>query len=79
MAPPRLPTSAAGGHDDPNFDQPTPNDIHRRLHHYFELATFYTMVGGLLNVLAVYDACRRTGCHPAAGEKERGKRGRREG
>lgn len=55
MAPPRLPT-AASEVPDPNLDQPTPNDLHRRLHRYFELATFFTMVGGLLNVLAIYDA-----------------------
>ncbi len=53
MAPPRSPN--AGG-DDPNIDQPTLNDLHYRLHRYYELATFFTMVGGLLNVLAIYDA-----------------------
>jgi hypothetical protein len=55
MAPPRLP-SAGGGGVDPNLDQPTPQDLHRRLNRYFELATFFAMVGGLLNVLAIYDA-----------------------
>jgi hypothetical protein len=54
MAPPRL--SAAGDAQDPNRDQPTLQDLHYRLHRYFELATFFTMVGGLLNVLAIYDA-----------------------
>ncbi len=54
MAPPRLPS--AGGGDDPNSAQPTLHELHRRLHHYFELATFYVMIGGLLNVLAIYDA-----------------------
>ena len=55
MAPPRLP-SAADDPQDPNLDQPTPNDLHRKLHRYFELASFFTVVGGLLNVLAIYDA-----------------------
>jgi hypothetical protein len=54
MAPPRL--SAAGDAQDPNHAQPTLQDLHYRLHRYFELATFFTMVGGLLNVLAIYDA-----------------------
>jgi hypothetical protein len=31
--------------------------LHRGLEHYFELGTVYTMIAGLLNVLAVYDAC----------------------
>jgi hypothetical protein len=55
MAPPRLPF-VGDDSQNPNLDQPTPNDLHRRLHRYFELATFFTMVGGLLNVLAIYDA-----------------------
>ena len=42
--------------DDPNFDQPTAHDLHKLLHRYFELAGFFTMVAGLLNVLAIYDA-----------------------
>lgn len=29
---------------------------HRELHRYFELGTVYTMIAGLLNVLAIYDA-----------------------
>jgi hypothetical protein len=31
--------------------------IQRQLPHYFELGTVYTMIAGLLNILAVYDAC----------------------
>lgn len=50
MAPPRLPDTKA------NASQPTPQELHRKLHRYFELATVYTMVGGLLNILAIYDA-----------------------
>ena len=30
--------------------------LHKRLHRYFELGTVYTMVAGLLNVLAIFDA-----------------------
>jgi hypothetical protein len=30
--------------------------LHEKLHRYFELGTVYTMVAGLLNVLAIYDA-----------------------
>jgi hypothetical protein len=40
----------------PNIHQPTLDKILRDLNLYFELATFYTMVAGLLNVLAIYDA-----------------------
>jgi TM2 domain-containing membrane protein YozV len=32
------------------------NDWYRQLHRYFELGTVYTMIAGLLNVLAIYDA-----------------------
>jgi hypothetical protein len=32
------------------------DDIHRRLHRNFELGTVFTMIAGLLNVLAIYDA-----------------------
>jgi TM2 domain-containing membrane protein YozV len=32
------------------------NDWHRELHRYLELGTVYTMIAGLLNVLAIYDA-----------------------
>ena len=30
--------------------------LHKRLHRFWELGTVYTMIAGLLNVLAVYDA-----------------------
>jgi hypothetical protein len=53
MAPPR-PTNLPQG--DPNFDQPTAHDLHNLLGRYLELAGFFTMVAGLLNVLAIYDA-----------------------
>lgn len=57
MAPPAL---AAGGFDrfgdrDRN-EQPTIHALHKELHRFFELGTVYTMIAGLLNVLAIYDA-----------------------
>ena len=57
MAPPSL---AGGGFDrfgdrDRN-EQPTIHALHKELHRYFELGTVYTMIAGLLNVLAIYDA-----------------------
>ena len=32
------------------------NDWYRKLNRYFELGTVYTMIAGLLNILAIYDA-----------------------
>jgi len=55
MAPPRLPEMSRIAREDPNADQPTPNDLYR-MDYNFELATFFTMIAGLLNVLAIYDA-----------------------
>ena len=49
MAPP-----GTGG--DPALPPPSESDLHRKLHHYFEFGTVYTMIAGLLNVLAIYDA-----------------------
>ncbi len=50
MAPPR-------GPNDPNAGgQPSLDELNKELDHYFELGTVYTMIAGLLNVLAVYDA-----------------------
>ena len=70
MAPPRL-SSSQEDPQDPNRDQPTPNDLHRRLHRYFELATFFTVVAGLLNVLAIYDAAAGpVGSPPDSKKKE---------
>jgi hypothetical protein len=57
MAPPRLsPPPGAEDRNDANADQPTPHELHLTLHRYFELGTVYTMIAGLLNVLAIYDA-----------------------
>ena len=36
--------------------QPTLSRLNKELHRFFELGTVYTMVAGLLNVLAIYDA-----------------------
>lgn len=42
-----------------NADPELPDDVsklHLSLHTFFELGTLYTMIAGLLNILAVYDA-----------------------
>jgi hypothetical protein len=44
----------------PDRDLPDNNSlatIQRQLARFFELGTVYTMIAGLLNILAVYDAC----------------------
>jgi hypothetical protein len=57
MAPPRFDASnAPADPNDPNWDQPTEDELHKELHRYFELGSVFTMIAGLLNVLAVYDA-----------------------
>lgn len=40
----------------PPRDQAELDAIHRRLNRYFELGRVFTMIAGLLNVLAIYDA-----------------------
>lgn len=57
MAPPRLPGPNDPERPDPNIDQPTPGELHYQLNRYFELASFFTAVAGLLNILVIYDAC----------------------
>lgn len=52
MAPPR-PNSS----HEANKDQPTLHDLHRVLNRRFELGWVFTTIAGLLNVLAIYDAC----------------------
>lgn len=47
------------------------NDWWRELHRYFELGTVYTMIAGLLNVLAIYDAWGGPVQLTAAEEKKR--------
>jgi TM2 domain-containing membrane protein YozV len=54
MAPPRIYDPPAAG--DPNGGQPTANELNKYLHHYLELGKHFTMIAGLLNVLAIYDA-----------------------
>jgi hypothetical protein len=67
MAPPRpIDTSR----EDPNFNQPTAHDLHSLLARYLELAGFFTMVAGLLNVLAIYDAWAGPVAPPPAKEEE---------
>jgi len=57
MAPPRFVSADAPQNpDDPNWDQPTEDELHKELHRYFELGSVFTMIAGLLNVLAIYDA-----------------------
>ncbi len=51
MAPPRIGPPRADGPTNLSLDE-----LHRRLHMYFELGTLYTAIAGLLNVLAIYDA-----------------------
>jgi hypothetical protein len=53
MAPPRLPGVSPG---EPNFKQPTLHELNYVLKRDFDLAGLFTMVAGLLNVLAIYDA-----------------------
>ena len=53
MAPPRPVNTLL---NDPNFDQPTEHELNRLLNRRFELAGFFTMVAGLLNILVIYDA-----------------------
>jgi hypothetical protein len=55
MAPPVLEREALR---DPLDQHPpfTRDTLHKRLHLFFELGTVYTLIAGLLNVLAIYDA-----------------------
>jgi len=57
MAPPTRP-GAPG--EDPHIVNPGGPDLlaswHHKLHAFFELGTLYTVVAGLLNILAIYDA-----------------------
>jgi len=58
MAPPRPAPGArpAGNAEGAVANQPSLDDLHSRLGPYFELGTVFTMIAGLLNVLAIYDA-----------------------
>jgi hypothetical protein len=59
MAPPRMSQRerlSEPDPKDPNADQPNHHELHKALHRYLELGMAYTMIAGLLNVLAIYDA-----------------------
>jgi len=58
MAPPRPEGFANVGEAAANAlsNQPTLDELHFQLRGYFDLGTAYTMIAGLLNILAVYDA-----------------------
>jgi hypothetical protein len=72
MAPPR--PEAFGNGDDAAMralaHQPTLDEINFHLRGYFELGTAYTMIAGLLNILAVYDAWGGPVSEPAKKEDE---------
>ncbi len=67
MAPPR---PAEVGLDDPNKDQPTAHELYYSLNRDFELATIFTAVAGLLNVLVIYDALAGPVVMPPPAKKE---------
>ena len=58
MAPPRQPAQpgSPGQPARPARPGPTLDELNKDLDHFFELGTVYTMIAGLLNVLAIYDA-----------------------
>lgn len=68
-APPRPPDMEP---ENLNAKQPTENQLHKTLHRYFGLATAYTMIAGLLNVLAIYDAWGGPVLAENAGKEEEG-------
>jgi hypothetical protein len=59
MAPP-CPIDSRGNkilpENSPNYNQPTLDTLNHDLNRFLEFATFYTMIAGLLNILAIYDA-----------------------
>jgi hypothetical protein len=54
MAPPRGVVLNVDSHED--FENDELSQWHLTYHSYFELGTLYTMIAGLLNILAIYDA-----------------------
>jgi hypothetical protein len=56
MAPPRMENPPRGVENAQDPQQPTLHQLHRYLGYYFELSTTYTEIGGLLNILVIYDA-----------------------
>lgn len=69
MAPPRPDggDTQAGRRVEALREQPTLDELHSRLGRYFDIGTAYTMIAGLLNVLAIYDAC----CGPVIAENRK--------
>lgn len=67
MAPPR-PANIGEGYV--NADQPTAHDLYSLLNHAFELATIFTSVAGLLNILVIYDAFAGPFVPPPPAKKE---------
>ncbi|MEX2027508.1 MAG: DUF6677 family protein, partial [Pirellulaceae bacterium] len=55
MAPPKPSPRGGNVHDAEQIANTLP-EWHKRLNVRFELGTLYTMVAGLLNILAIYDA-----------------------
>jgi hypothetical protein len=49
------------------------DSVHKRLHHFWELGTVFTMIAGLLNILAVYDAFAGPAYSAPAGEPTKAK------
>jgi hypothetical protein len=70
MAPPRPSADRRDNGNDPNADQPTRSDLDRWLARRFELGGVLAMIAGLLNVLAIYDACAGPVAPPAKKEDE---------
>ena len=57
MAPPWIPSSgAAWNHPDRNRNQPSDDELNYHLAPFLELGKHFTMIAGLLNILAIYDA-----------------------
>jgi len=72
MAPPKLHAGDPPQPDPKNPDDPgqqTCGDVVRSLARFFELGSLYTAIAGLLNVLAIYDAC----CGPVLPEPAKDK------
>ena len=57
MAPPRPNDGGGGKRAIALAEQPSLDELHKKLHRYFDVGTAYTMIAGLLNILAIYDAC----------------------
>jgi hypothetical protein len=51
-------------------DEPTLGEMIKTLHGFFELGTVYTMIAGLINILAIYDAC----AGPVLAKQDKGKK-----